>query len=95
MFLVIEVIFVKFCEIVCYECCIELVMEGICYWDIMRWGIVYEVLFQKIWGVFYLGLIQYVIMIKEVDLIGNYCWYVGKCVFCNLMDYIWLIFQFE
>ena len=45
-----EVTPAKLREIVRHERRIELAMEGIRYWDIMRWGIAHEVLSQKIWG---------------------------------------------
>ncbi len=90
-----EVTPAKLREIVRHERRIELAMEGIRYWDIMRWGIAHEVLSQKIWGAPYPGSTQYATTTKEVDPTGNYRWYVGKRAFRNPMDYTWPIPQSE
>ena len=90
-----EVTPAKLREIVRHERRIELAMEGIRYWDIMRWGIAHEVLSLKIWGAPYPGSTQYATTTKEVDPTGNYRWYVGKRAFRNPTDYTWPIPQSE
>ena len=85
----------KLREIVRHERRIELAMEGIRYWDIMRWGIAHEVLSQKIWGAPYPNSTQYATTTKEVDPTGKCRWYVGKRAFRNPTDYTWPIPQSE
>ena len=85
----------KLREIVRNERRIELAMEGIRYWDIMRWNIAHEVLDQKIWGAPYPNATKYADGTKEIDPSGNCRWYVGARSFRNPQDYTWPIPQSE
>lgn len=82
-------------NIVRHERRIELAMEGIRYWDLLRWGIADKVLTQKIWGAPYPYSSQYVKTTKEVDPTGHCRWYAGKRAFRNPQDYTWPIPQSE
>lgn len=61
-----EVTPAKLREIVRHERRIELAMEGIRYWDIMRWGIAHEYCPENL-GAPYPGSTQYATTTKEVD----------------------------
>ena len=82
-------------EIIRHERRIELAMEGIRYWDLMRWGIAHEVLSGKIWGAPYPSSTKYATTTKEIDPTGRCRWYVGKRAFRNPQDYTWPIPQGE
>ena len=85
----------KLREIVRHERRIELAMEGIRYWDLLRWGIAHEVLSGKIWGAPYPNSVKYATSSKEIDPTGKCRWYVGKRAFRNPQDYTWPIPQGE
>ncbi|ERI88728.1 SusD family protein [Bacteroides pyogenes F0041] len=82
-------------EMVRNERRVELAMEGIRYWDLLRWEIAHEVLSQKIWGAPYPKSKLYATSTKEVDPAGHCRWYVGKRAFRNPVDYVWPIPQSE
>lgn len=85
----------KLRELIRNERRVELAMEGIRYWDLLRWGIAHEVLSQKIWGAPYPNSTQYASTTKEIDPTGKNRWYVGKRAFRNPTDYTWPIPQSE
>ena len=73
---------------------IELAMEGIRYWDLLRWGIAHEVLNGDIYGAPFPGSIRTSPNKSgEVDKYGR--WYVNKRAFRNNQDYRWPIPQSE
>ena len=74
---------------------VELAMEGIRYWDLLRWNIAHMVLNQKIWGAPYPQSVNYESQSKEIDPTGNCRWYVGKRSFREQIDYTWPIPQSE
>ncbi len=82
-------------EIVRNERRVELAMEGIRYWDLLRWGIAHEALSQKIWGAPYPNAEKYAASTKEIDPTGHCRWYVGRRAFRNPQDYSWPIPQSE
>lgn len=70
---------------------VELVYEGLRYWDLLRWRIAHEVLVGEIWGAPYPGSTLYESSTKHVDPSGNCRWYVGRRDFRNPQDYQWPI----
>lgn len=73
---------------------IELAMEGIRYWDLLRWGIAHEVLNGEIYGAPFPGSIRTSPNKNgEVDKYGR--WYVNTRAFRNNQDYRWPIPQSE
>lgn len=70
---------------------VELAMEGIRYWDLLRWGIAHEVLQGKIYGAPFPGRTK-VDGDNNADPFGR--WYVNKWNF-RKQDYIWPIPQSE
>lgn len=74
---------------------VELAMEGIRYWDLMRWGIAHEKLSGDIWGASYPNSAAYSEQSKKIDPTGNCRWYVGARNFRNPTDYTWPIPQSE
>ena len=74
---------------------VELAMEGIRYWDLMRWGIAHEKLSGDIWGAPYPNSAAYSEQSKKIDPTGNCRWYVGARNFRNPTDYTWPIPQSE
>lgn len=70
---------------------VELAMEGIRYWDLLRWGIAHEVLQGKIYGAPFPGRVK-VDGDNNADPFGR--WYVNKWNF-RKQDYIWPIPQSE
>lgn len=73
---------------------IELAMEGIRYWDLLRWGIAHEVLKGDIYGAPFPGSIRTSPNKNgEVDKYGR--WYVNTRAFRNNQDYRWPIPQSE
>ncbi len=85
----------KLREIVRHERRVELAMEGIRYWDLMRWGIAHEALSQDIWGAPYPHSTTYATTTKKIDPTGKFRWYVGTRAFRNPQDYTWPIPQGE
>ena len=74
---------------------VELAMEGIRYWDLMRWNIAHENLSQDIWGAQCIGSTTYANTTKKIDPTGNMRWYVGTRQFRKEIDYKWPIPQAE
>ena len=74
---------------------VELGMEGIRYWDLLRWGIAHENLNQEIWGAQCIGSTTYASTTKKIDPTGNMRWYVGSRAFRKDKDYKWPIPQSE
>ena len=70
---------------------VELAMEGIRYWDLLRWGIAHEVLQGKIYGAPFPGRVK-VDGDNNADPFGR--WYVNKWNF-RKQDYKWPIPQSE
>ena len=85
----------KLREIVRHERRVELAMEGIRYWDLMRWGIAHEALSQDIWGAPYPHSVRYATTTQKIDPTGKCRWYVGTRAFRNPQDYTWPIPQSE
>lgn len=84
----------KLREILRNERRVELAMEGIRYWDLLRWGIAHEELTKKIYGAPFPGSVR-VSKLPDgsVDEFGR--WYVGTRNFRNGIDYQWPIPQRE
>lgn len=74
---------------------VEFPMEGIRYWDIMRWKECEELLTQEVWGAPYPYSATYATKTKKVDPTGNCRWYVDKRDFRAPQDYRWPIPQSE
>lgn len=74
---------------------VELAMEGIRYWDLMRWRIAHINLSKDIWGAQCIGSKSYSTNSKKVDPSGNMRWYVASRAFRNPQDYVWPIPQAE
>lgn len=73
---------------------IELAMEGIRYWDLLRWGIAHEVLNGDIYGAPFPGSVRTSPdKSGKVDQYGR--WWVGRRAFRNNQDYRWPIPQSE
>ncbi|WP_289738935.1 RagB/SusD family nutrient uptake outer membrane protein [Paramuribaculum intestinale] len=70
---------------------VELVYEGIHYWDLLRWRVAHEMLTGEIWGAPYPNSELYATSTKVVDPTGNCRWYVGRRDFRNPQDYQWPI----
>ncbi len=70
---------------------VELVYEGIHYWDLLRWHTAHEVLVGEIWGAPYPDSELYATSTKIVDPTGHCRWYVGRRDFRNPQDYQWPI----
>lgn len=81
----------KLRQLVRHERRIELSLEGIRYWDILRWHIAEDVLVGPIWGAPYPKSPNYASQTKEIDPTGNFRWYVGRRDFRNPQDYTWPI----
>lgn len=82
-------------EIIRNERRVELAMEGIRYWDLLRWEIAHINLSQDIWGAQCIGSTTYLKTTKKIDPTGNMRWYVGTRAFRNPQDYKWPIPQSE
>lgn len=74
---------------------IELVLEGIHYWDIMRWGTIENLMVGEVWGHPYPNSTAYPTKSQKVDPTGNCRWYVGDRAFRAPQDYRWPIPQGE
>lgn len=74
---------------------VELAMEGIRYWDLMRWNIAHVNLSQDIWGAQCIGSTTYNTTTIKIDPTGNMRWYVGTREFRKEQDYRWPIPQSE
>ena len=73
---------------------VELAMEGIRYWDLLRWGIAHEVLNGDIYGAPFPGSKR--VSVKpdgEPDKYGR--WWVNSRAFRQEQDYKWPIPQSE
>lgn len=73
---------------------VELAMEGIRYWDLLRWGIAHEELTQNIMGAPFPGSVR-VSKLPDGTLDKHGRWYVGKRNFRKEKDYKWPIPQRE
>lgn len=82
-------------EIVRNERRVELAMEGIRYWDLIRWNIAHENLINEIWGAQCIGSTAYATTTKKIDPTGNMRWYVADRKFRKETDYKWPIPQSE
>lgn len=74
---------------------VELGMEGIRYWDLLRWNIAHENLSEEIWGAQCIGSTTYASTTKKLDPTGNMRWYVADRKFRKETDYKWPIPQSE
>lgn len=81
----------KLRQLVRHERRVELTMEGLRYWDILRWGIADSVLVGPIWGAPYPNSPSYATGTKEIDPTGHCRWYVGRRDFRSPQDYTWPI----
>ena len=77
----------KLRQIVRNERRVELCLEGIRYWDLLRWNIAHEVLVGEIWGAPYPESARYSATTKFIDPTGKCRWYVGRRDFRNPQDY--------
>ena len=82
-------------EIIRNERRVELAMEGIRYWDLMRWGIAHENLAKEIWGVQCVDAKTYEQKSRKVDPTGKKRWFVAERKFRNPQDYKWPVPQSE
>lgn len=82
-------------EIIRNERRVELAMEGIRYWDLMRWGIAHENLSKEIWGVQCVDAATYEQKTRKVDPTGKKRWFVGERKFRDPQDYKWPVPQTE
>lgn len=73
---------------------VELAMEGIRYWDLLRWGTAHEELTQNIMGAPFPGSVR-VSKLPDGTLDKHGRWYVGKRNFRKEKDYKWPIPQRE
>lgn len=74
---------------------VELAMEGIRYWDLIRWQLAHINLSQDIWGAQCIDSKTYNSTTIKVDPTGNMRWYVGTREFRQDQDYKWPIPQSE
>ena len=73
---------------------VELAMEGIRYWDLLRWGIAHEVLNADIYGAPFPGARR--ISVKPGGVLDRYGrWWVNTRAFRKDLDYKWPIPQVE
>ena len=70
---------------------VELAMEGIRYWDLLRWGIAGDVLNGDFWGAPYPDSKRYSTLSKKIDPTGRKRWYVTSKNFRKGQDEIWPI----
>lgn len=70
-------------------------MEGIRYWDLIRWQLAHINLSQDIWGAQCIDSKTYNSTTIKVDPTGNMRWYVGTREFRQDQDYKWPIPQSE
>ena len=82
-------------EIIRNERRVELAMEGVRYWDLLRWGIAHENLSEEIWGAQCIDSKSYASSTLKVDPTGNMRWYAGDRAFRKEKDYKWPIPQSE
>lgn len=82
-------------EIIRNERRVEFAMEGIRYWDLMRWGIAHENLSKEIWGIQCIDAETYEQKSRRIDPTGKKRWFVGERNFRNPQDYKWPIPQSE
>ena len=82
-------------EIIRNERRVELAMEGIRYWDLMRWGIAHENLSKEIWGVQCVDATTYEQKSRKIDPAGKKRWFVGERKFRDPQDYKWPVPQTE
>lgn len=74
---------------------VELAMEGLRFWDLLRWGIAGEVLQGDFWGAPYPGSVRYSSLSKKIDPSGVQRWYVTSRAFRTGIDEVWPIPQSE
>jgi len=71
---------------------IELALEGIRYWDLLRWGILGDVMQGDFWGASFPKSVK---TGSKPDPTGNKRWYVDKKAFRKGVDEVWPIPQSE
>ncbi len=71
---------------------IELALEGIRYWDLLRWGILGDVMQGDFWGASFRNSTK---TGSKVDPTGNKRWYVDTKSFVKGVDEVWPIPQSE
>jgi hypothetical protein len=71
---------------------IELALEGIRYWDLLRWGILGDVMQGDFWGASFSKSVK---TGSKVDPTGNKRWYVDTKAFRKGVDEVWPIPQSE
>ena len=73
---------------------VELALEGIRYWDLLRWGVAHEVFKGDIYGAPFPGAVT--TSPNKEGLVDKYDrWYVDSYGFRNPQDYTWPIPQSE
>ncbi|GAA5221717.1 RagB/SusD family nutrient uptake outer membrane protein [Membranihabitans marinus] len=72
---------------------VELAMEGLRYWDLLRWGIIGETLQGDFWGAPYPDSQRYATVTKKID--SNARWYVTSKNFRVGQDEFWPIPESE
>lgn len=72
---------------------IELAMEGIRYWDLLRWGIAADMLKGDFWGAPYPDSERYASATKKID--PHFRWYVTSKNFRKGQDELWPIPESE
>lgn len=71
---------------------VELALEGIRYWDLLRWGILGDVLKGDFWGASFPNAVK---TGSKADPTGNKRWYVDTKAFRTGVDEVWPIPQAE
>ncbi len=71
---------------------VELALEGIRYWDLLRWGILGDVMQGDFWGASFPKSVK---TGSKVDPTGNKRWYVDTKAFVKGVDEVWPIPQSE